>query len=105
MEASMNRNVRLVMVVAACCLATAVTFALQSPEADALRATDPPPNGVFIDTLDLAPADPAARLRTGWRDVCAHGADELGSRHGDRSQRQSRALRIHGRHRLGRRRG
>ena len=60
----MTRRGRVGTVVLMCLAATALALAFQSAEADALKATDPPANGVFVDSLDLNAA-PAAIRRPG----------------------------------------
>jgi len=60
----MDRRVRLAVLIAASLGVTSIGMAFQSGEADALKAADPPPNGVFVDSLDLSVA-PAAIRRPG----------------------------------------
>jgi alpha-galactosidase len=61
----MTRRVRIVTTVAACLGSVALVTAWQSPEADALKAADPPANGVFIDSLDLSAVAPTVLRRAG----------------------------------------
>jgi len=61
----MTRRVRIVTTVAACLGSVVLAAAWQSPEADALKAADPPANGVFIDSLDLSAIAPTVLRRAG----------------------------------------
>jgi hypothetical protein len=46
---------RFILAAALCAAATAGALAgRQTPEADALRRTDPPQNGVWVDSLDMS---------------------------------------------------
>lgn len=57
----MTRKIRVGTVALICLGATALAMAFQSPETDALKATDPPANGVFVDSLDLAASNAIRR--------------------------------------------
>ncbi len=61
----MTRQIRLLVVLGGCVCATALVVAFQSPEADALRAADPPANAVFVDSLDMTPVAATALRRQG----------------------------------------
>jgi hypothetical protein len=41
----------------------AAAVAFQTPDADALRAADAPPNAIFVDTLDMAPVAATSSAR------------------------------------------
>src|SRR5262245_42459483 len=51
----MTRRARLFLVAILSISCGALVLALQTSEADALRATDAPANAVFVDTLDMTP--------------------------------------------------
>ncbi|HEX5069565.1 MAG TPA: NPCBM/NEW2 domain-containing protein, partial [Vicinamibacterales bacterium] len=63
---SMTGRIRIALIVAVCAGAATFGAAFQSPEAEALRAAEPPPDGVFIDSLDLS-AVSGAVIRRGGR--------------------------------------
>jgi len=46
----------------------ALVVAFQTPDTEALRAAEAPPNAVFVDTLDMAPVA-ATVIRRGGRGV------------------------------------
>ena len=60
----MNRR-SLILIAAACLAATAAALAVQTPDATALQAADPPPNGIWIDSLDSSAVAATALRRPG----------------------------------------
>src|SRR4051812_5457393 len=62
----MKRRMRAGLVLVACVSAAAIGAAFQSPEAEALKAADPPANAVFVDALDMTPVA-ATVIRRGGR--------------------------------------
>src|SRR6188508_2400240 len=62
----MSFRTRLWLVVSLSISSAAAAVAFQTPDADALRAADAPPNAIFVDTLDMAPVA-ATVIRRGGR--------------------------------------